>query len=549
VDSLRFLHVIEGPDRGATFALPDLEPQLIGRSTEALPIKDQSVSRRHAELTPDGQTWFLRDLASTNGTHLNGESVDERVPLTRGDRITCGSTVFLFDETPEGGIPIRALEEDASSFAVELEHAGQRDQVVPATGMTDRLNILIHGTTLAVGTLDTHEYLARFLDLLVSSFSAEYAVALIPGVHGSGASSITIHRHAESPEESVALNRKLINDVRKQAHTVLANETRKGTTEADRHHWILAAPLAAGDRAHGVVYLEIGDGAKPSNIVRDDLELLHALAGQAGMAIERGELLEELLMRSRLAAMGETVAAISHGIKNILQGLRGGADAVGLAIDRGDLEIAAKGWTVLARNLDRIQALTMNMLGFARHRALEIETTSLEQLAHEASELLEPATKRASIEIKFDFPEDLPPIPIDSAAVLQALLNLLSNAVDVSPRGSSIVLAARYDESASSTRIDIIDAGSGIDPAVRENLFEPFVTTKGQRGTGLGLVVSRRIAERHGGTLECVRSGESGTVMRLELPSDTPGTQPGDTDGPRSLSGGESDVRFGPPEH
>ena len=456
---------------------------------------------------------------------------------------------FLFDATPEGEIPIRALEEDASKFAIELEHSGPREEQTPDAGTNERLEILIHGTSLAVGTLDTHEYLECFLEMLVASFSAKYAVALIPGARGSGASSITIHRHPDATGESVELNRKLINTVRTQENTVLAMETRTSASESVQHHWVLVAPFAAGDHARGVVYLEVADGEKPSGIDEDDLELLHALAGQAGMAIERGELIDELLMRSRLAAMGETVAAISHGIKNILQGLRGGADAVGMAIDRGDLEMAGKGWTVLARNLDRIQALTMNMLGFARYRSLEIEPTSLAQLAQEAVELLEPVTKRASIEIVLDFPDDMPPIPIDSAGILQALLNLLSNAVDVSPRGSFITLEARYDENTLLTRIDIIDAGSGVDPAVRENLFEPFVTTKGQRGTGLGLVVSRRIAERHGGTLECVRSGESGTVMRLELPSDSPGTEPGDTDGPRPLSEGGSDVRFGPPEH
>lgn len=546
---MRFLHVIEGPDRNTMFALPDLEPQLIGRSTEALPLKDQSISRRHAELTPDGQAWFLRDLASTNGTLLNSKLVTERVQLERGDRITCGSTVFLFDATPKGGIPIRALERDASSFKIELEHGDPPEQQSPPSEVDDRLGVLVRGTDLAVSTIETQEYLGSFLELLIKSFSASYAVAIIPGAGASGASSITIRRATSGTGSSVALNRALINTVREQRHTVLALEQRTATSEEDQDHWVLTAPLQAGDRVRGVVYLELAREVNPTQIVLADLELLRALAGQAGMAVERGELLGELLLRSRLAAMGETVAAISHGIKNILQGLRGGADAVGLAIDRGDLEMAGKGWGVLSRNLDRIQALTMNMLGFARHRALEIEPTSLEHLAREAIELLQPATKRADVEIKFDLPEDLPPIPIDSGAILQALLNLLSNAVDVSPRGSKIILSARYEEESSRVRIDIIDAGGGIDPAIRENLFEPFVTTKGQRGTGLGLVVSRRIAERHGGTLECTQSGHAGTVMRLELPTDTPDSQPGDTDGPQAMTEGDLDVHFGPPEH
>lgn len=542
---MRFLHVIEGPDSGAIFALPDLEPQLIGRSTEALPIKDQSVSRRHAELTPDGANWFIRDLASTNGTLVNGKQVEDRTRLERGDTITCGSTILLFDSTPEGTIPIRALDEDRSSFNVLHEH-GMTDQGNTAlTGSGDGLDALLQGTRLALGMLDTTEYLRGFLDLLIETFGASHAVAIVPGRSGSGASSIEV-RHLNSVHpHPVFLDRKLIAESRSRNNAMLVHEVREGSDD----RWALVAPLGAGDESGGAIYLQLNEQERPERIKEDELVILHALVGQAAMTIERGRLLEELLTRSRLAAMGETVAAISHGIKNILQGLRGGADAVGLAIERDDLDMAGKGWAVLARNLDRIQALTMNMLGFARHRALEIEFTSIEGLAAEAAELLEPAMKRSEVGIDVKIPDDLPPIPIDSAAILQALLNMLSNAVDVSPPGSRIALEATYDPGDSLLRLDIIDSGSGIDESVRDKLFEPFVTTKGQRGTGLGLVVSRRIAERHGGTLECIRSGSTGTVMRLQLPTDASGKDPGDTDAPRPSADGETMPEFGPPEH
>jgi nitrogen-specific signal transduction histidine kinase len=78
---------------------------------------------------------------------------------------------------------------------------------------------------------------------------------------------------------------------------------------------------------------------------------------------------------ARLQAIGETVATISHSVKNILQGLRGGADAVELALRRGDLEMAREGWPIVARNLDRISWLVMNMLAYAKDRPLEIEET------------------------------------------------------------------------------------------------------------------------------------------------------------------------------
>src|SRR5688500_14035383 len=63
--------VLQGPDKGRKFELPDHEPQLIGRSSEALPLTDNTVSRRHAELTPDDGVWWIRDLHSQNGTYVN----------------------------------------------------------------------------------------------------------------------------------------------------------------------------------------------------------------------------------------------------------------------------------------------------------------------------------------------------------------------------------------------------------------------------------------------------------------------------------------------
>ena len=92
------LTVLQGPDRGRRFELPDDEPQLIGRSGESLPLKDQTISRRHAELTPDEGRWIINDLQSANGTFINGLRVNGRRVLKPGDQIRTGSTLFLYGQ-------------------------------------------------------------------------------------------------------------------------------------------------------------------------------------------------------------------------------------------------------------------------------------------------------------------------------------------------------------------------------------------------------------------------------------------------------------------
>ena len=95
------MHIVEGPDRGKKFELPLHEPQLIGRSTEALPFTDDTISRRHAELTPDDGTWHINDLDSANGTFVNGRMIVERTELIPGDRIRCGTMVAVLEQVGE----------------------------------------------------------------------------------------------------------------------------------------------------------------------------------------------------------------------------------------------------------------------------------------------------------------------------------------------------------------------------------------------------------------------------------------------------------------
>ena len=540
---MRFLHVINGPDRGASFVLADMEPQLIGRSTEALALTDSTISRRHAELTPGSEGWYLRDLDSSHGTLLNGTLLTGRSLLKRGDRITCGSTDLLFDRNPEDQRPVEAVTpEEATLELIDAATFEGSDAKADRT-TSEQFSVLLRATELAVGESDMRVYVESFLQLLMEAVSARKAMAIIFGMDAAGTAWITAAAEEDGP---IRINEQLIEQARKQTAVIRAWESERGN---DRRRALMAVPLQTNGTLRGVALLELEELADKPEETRAQDTLLHALGGQAGMALDRCMMMDELLSRSRLAAMGETVAAISHGVKNILQGLRGGTDAVAMAIERGDLELAGRGWGVLARNLERIQSLTMNMLGFVRNQELELETISLEHLSREAIELLQTASNRAGVTIQCRFPDDLPPIPLDSTSILQLLLNLLSNAIDASPHGSSVVLSGAFMENEARVRLEITDQGPGIGEGIQDRLFEPFTTSKGQRGTGLGLVVSRKIAQRHEGTLECVSTGSLGTTMRLELPSDLAARDPGDTDAPKGISGEDLDIEFGPPEH
>jgi signal transduction histidine kinase len=352
------LEVIAGPDAGARHVLPDAEPQLIGRSTEAIGSTDPTMSRRHAELTPSTDGWFVRDLQSTHGTHVNGDRIAGRRALRPGDVVRCGGTEF------------RVAEADAA---------------VPA---------------------------AR-------------------------------------------------------------------------------------------------EGSDPA----------------------------------RLQAIGETVATISHGIKNILQGLRSGADAVELAIRREDLAMAREGWPIVARNLDRVSWLVMNMLAYAKDRPLEIEETQLEAVVGEVVELMQSTAARRRVRLELHLDSPLPPAPIDANAVHQAVLNLVANAVEAAPdRTGTVAVRCTLEAKDGRFAVEVDDDGPGVPREQRPRLFEPFASTKGQRGTGLGLAVARKLVERHGGRIVHADRSPRGTRMRIELPADR-----GDPDAERTrgpVAGRTPDIRW-----
>jgi signal transduction histidine kinase len=547
------------------FGLPSNEPQLIGRSSESLPLSDTTVSRRHAELTPDDGRWYLRDLDSANGTYVNGERVaaGRRVELSPGDQIRCGSTLMVFsvwaaDEVTSDVLVVAPREMDVT---VEGRVDPNEDSMVlaepdPLKAAQDHLRVIYELTALTASTIERRALLERVMDLVFDEFRPDRGFILLrrDPAADAGPLEAAVMRYRQRPrstaEGNIPVSQTIIQHVLERCEGILStnamSDTRFRSADSVREYGIrsaLCVPIRAGARALGVIHID--SSIAQFTFTESQLRLLVAIGQHTALALANADLVEAAMQTERLAAMGHTVASLSHSIKNILQGLRGGADAVQLALNRGDLGLAREGWPILARNLDRIHNLAQNMLAFSKQRKLELELTPLRPLVEEVAQLLGPAAVRRRVGLIQDLAEDMPPLPLDPAAIHQVLMNLLNNAIEAVPPGKGVVtVRTQFCPDRHEGRIEVSDNGPGIEPQRQAEIFDAFRSTKGQRGTGLGLAVTRKLVEEHGGRIELVSEPGRGATFIVTLPSDSPAIEAAETRLPRPTSGPALDEGF-----
>ena len=211
----------------------------------------------------------------------------------------------------------------------------------------------------------------------------------------------------------------------------------------------------------GVIYID--SSVRNYTYSPDQLRLLTAIGPQAGMAIQNAKLYLQGLQAERLAAIGETTAALSHSVKNILQALRGGADVVEMGLRSGNLLQASKGWRIVDRNLDKIMNLTLNLLSYSRPREPELESVNPKVLIDECLELMAATANGKGVMVVADVEEDHPAIPLDQSGMHQVIMNLLSNAIDAVESGTGLVrVECKYDAENRQSVIEVSDNGAGI---------------------------------------------------------------------------------------
>jgi signal transduction histidine kinase len=225
----------------------------------------------------------------------------------------------------------------------------------------------------------------------------------------------------------------------------------------------------------------------------------------------------QLVQSEKLASIGEMAAAVAHGLRNPLASLRAAAQVVR---HHPASPSSAEYLDAIVQEVDRLDRRITHLLSFSRpapfHPLSESVSRLVEGLLPAFAELL----KEKGVELQLDIPPGLPEVRVDPMQMEQALIEIVSNALDAMPRGGRLRISASANGTEAAggpVSIAVVDTGSGIPASVLPSVCEPFFTTRTE-GTGLGLAIAKRYVEQNGGRLD-ISSDAGGTTVSLRLPA------------------------------
>jgi len=227
-------------------------------------------------------------------------------------------------------------------------------------------------------------------------------------------------------------------------------------------------------------------------------------------------------LQEHLSSLGLKIGSISHGIKSLLAGLDGGIYLVETGLEKEKPERVKEGWEDVKTIVNRIRKLVHDILFFAKERELQCERVNVLSFADDVASTVEPKIKAKDIEFVYHFDNSLGEFEIDSSVMRLALINILENALDAcvedeGKKAHRIVFSVQ--QNAKQVIFEVKDNGIGMDRETRESLFTLFFSSKGQKGTGLGLFIADKIIDQHGGRISVKSKPGQGSRFKITVPN------------------------------
>lgn len=619
-----------GRDASCEICIPDTE--ISRRHVQIWPVSAENPLE-----------YELRDLGSLNGTFLNGNQVTE-CRLHIGDTIQVGSTFLIFSsETHEfssdqsvfsakyrkipspsrsSQAPLEELSPTSKEDALDVTMATSDDQakilrtishtegekflarkkqpLVPEVSWPLRAQgflQLLYEMTLSIShCMDIDRLSQELLELIFQWIDADRGCILLfdHPTNRLVPKAKKVREHVG--QQRMIISKTILDYVLEHREGVLTSDA----TQDDRWneaasvlsvgiHEAICVPLQGRYGIVGAIYLDtfsrpdfLTNPEKTHRLGDEHLKLMITIAHHTAIAIEDTRYYSGMLQAERLAAIGQTVATLSHHIKNILQGIQGGSYLIETGLKQHNETFISKGWQVVERNQNRISSLVMDMLTFSKDRKPEMMKDHLNRVVADVVELMQSRANSRNVLLTWQPDDAVPETLFDPEAMHHAVLNLVTNAIDavaetmeespcemvddgktirfmeevyaaetlpkedaesvfadgshifdekeddfsvevstsesgiLTPRGQVDVLTL-WDDVRKVVKIVVKDTGPGLTKEQINSIFKPFESTKGNRGTGLGLPVCKKIVREHGGSIHVEQRTPHGSRFVITL--------------------------------
>ncbi|MBM4356838.1 MAG: GAF domain-containing protein [Deltaproteobacteria bacterium] len=507
-----------------------LESMPIALDTLAsLAVRTRRVHRVSAAEWPVGCRALAEELVVSFGAVA---------PLHAGDRLV--GTIVILRRQPRSlrSSEIRLLESSAAQLGAAIEHARllgeerQRAEQLAAVNEIGRLitepieleNVLSVGVrhlAKVAGGVNVFVMLVEGDDLVSSATSLDAPEALglrLPLASTSVATTSLRERRTI-----------VVDDVETDARVM------RGVAQKFGHRAVIATPLFARGAAVGSVVLGLTRAGDAFS--EHDVEYTVALTNQLAIAVANARLVDDLkrsytqleraqgalVERERLAALGELSAVVAHEVRNPLAIIWNSLGSLRHKVPaEGDVATLLG---IVEEESSRLNRMVGDLLDYARPNQLELRREDLGAVLHDAVEAARAGQGADGAMVSLRVEREVPPVLADARLLRQALVNLVSNALQAVSPGGRIEVGVARDGDRGRARIDVVDDGDGLSSEAQHRLFEPFFTTKAT-GTGLGLALVKRIVEGHGGTVTVAPAPSQGTVFSVFLPFAGPPSVP-----------------------
>ena len=516
-------------------------------------LPKSSVSRHHAKIEHVGDTYFVEDLGSSNGTFVNGQPV-RSLEIKNRDTVAFGDVEFTFylDEETTPRHPAKA---DTTQVRLRQDDDEPSSEVLQTQSVVDAEGALaeigeIRSVAQAMKYLQTHyrlleiirqrpseeRLLESFLEMLFGVVRADRGVIMLLEDGREKLQPVAVHlRNGQKPNEEVSISQTITSKCIDEQVAILSADASQDARFAESKSLAsrpvrsaICVPLVIRRRVLGVCYLDTKSGIHAFD--EGDLRFVSNLSSQLALALDNLRMTRERMQAEQLSIIGRTMTEVAHNIKNVLLVTKGGVEMMDRNLAEGDMGSIKATWDLVRRGMDRMNRMAADMLSYARLEERKRREIQVNDVIAEAFDQMKPEMDKQRVQLVFRPGTDLKTCWLDAIGFYDVIINLLVNAreaISAETRGMiEIRTECPYGQNIAVT---IIDNGVGIPVENMERVFLPFYTTK-DHGTGMGLAMVKRFVNEMGGTAELTSHSGQGTTVKLTFPvakaeeedSDTP---------------------------